>query len=187
MLHLALWLALALASCQSRWVHEELKPWVQKPTIHSCSDEQQATIRNLTIENAILGEKIEVTSTIHISKTLGLNAEVEITFKLENGSNPDCPDDIYCSYFQQIGFIIQRPLCGEILTDGDENNYEDARNVQCPILPTTLTETSTLELPAELSVFFGRSSVARLLVEIKLTDGGSTIACQSFVVSVRKI
>ncbi|XP_037581728.1 uncharacterized protein LOC119464935 [Dermacentor silvarum] len=149
-------------------------PWVQTPTLESCSDATDVQMSDLTITDAIIRKTVSVNFTLTINKELGEDPKVIVSLRRKDGSEIGCIEGIgSCTY----------KLCKG--STGKDRNVKSVSDAKCPIAATKIQK--SMRAPLGFMIQFAIGSVpTTLTVRFEVTNGGTTVGCQSFKFDVRK-
>ncbi|XP_050048210.1 uncharacterized protein [Dermacentor andersoni] len=145
---------------------------VQTPTPTSCQSSQKVMVNDVTIVNAKIGQTMTLNFTLVIKEPLTSNPTLAVTMKRQTGGSISCINDIgSCTY----------KLCGG--TKDFEKKLAQLWNNQCPVPAITVQETIEAKLESFIQFLIGFAPTT-ITIELKVTDGGASVGCQSFKVNI---
>ncbi|XP_077494783.1 uncharacterized protein LOC144105535 [Amblyomma americanum] len=141
---------------------------VQTPTLTSCSSSTKVSVSDVTITNAKIGQTMVVDFTLKVSEALGSNPTLKITLRKQGGSEIPCINNVgSCTY----------KLCGG--TSSVEQGLAEQWNNQCPVPAMTAKESLSAKLDPIIQIFTGAAPTT-IAIELKVSNGGTVVGCQSF-------
>ncbi|XP_077530164.1 uncharacterized protein LOC144142494 [Haemaphysalis longicornis] len=151
-----------------------VKSSLQTPTLTSCSSVQQVQVGAVTIQNAKIGQTMVINFTLTITQPLSSDPKLQVTMKRQSGSVISCIDNVgSCTY----------KLCGG--TTSFEQSLGQLWNNTCPVPAITVTQTINAQLDPLIQLIIGFAPTT-LNLQLQVTNGGSTVACQKFPVNIAK-